>query len=298
MRHLITLCEAIGAKFVLHPSLDPKNYVITPSLGQVANWKAKVYEANSGGEIGQMDKVGYVMISLTDNTIIPIARGDEHHQGYDLLHRLARKGHFKPSDYQAVWPYGNNYIYDKRDIRPLLTVLTKYLAYGGNEGVVKGTNDLTGQIVTISHFVKMKGAMTVKPKQLGPLGQMVIDAYRKLAAATQAARTTFQKSQRSKAFLAAYELLQLFERFALPLRDIDWNRIEADMKAVKQLRANDDIDGLDQLFFGFHSIKNNLHNKLREAQKRIAAKKLDWYDKERQGVWGDLDQAVDMLGRF
>ena len=41
----------------------------------------------------------------------------------------------------------------------------------------------------------------------------------------------------------------------------------------------------------------NVINELRAAKQRIESKKLDpWKDRNTIGVWGDLDQAIDMLG--
>ena len=88
MRDFIKIIsEAQGASFRLMPGLDPNKYVMTDSLRSVNKWWAYTYVGDSSpeGKPDTMGEVGYIMISLRDNTIIPIS----HHRGMDLLFDLA-----------------------------------------------------------------------------------------------------------------------------------------------------------------------------------------------------------------
>ena len=181
MRNLIILvednllAEAPKKGFVLAPFLNPANYQITDSLKDAARWQAKILTANSAGagqKVGQMDAVGYVMISNIDNTIVPIARADEHNLGSDLLWKLTKRTSFDPQNYTPIFSIGNNYVYSAGDLAPLLKVVKKFLSYGGNpELMLRGSNDLRGKCTTLGNFVESKGKVTVAPGKLHPVGQ-------------------------------------------------------------------------------------------------------------------------------
>lgn len=295
----MALCEATSAKFILPAGLDPKNYVMTNSLGDIRRWRAKVYKANSGGKVGAMDTVGYVMISRKDNTIVPIASGDEHHTGFDVLQYLARRHKFDVKNYVPVWAYGRNFIYDKSDVPILLQAFKKYLAYGGIDGPLKGTSEYHGKVVMISYFVEHHGDMTIAPHELAPIGKMIVNGLQSLAQAVQAANASTQRSVRAKAFVAAETFLRHLDALIpFELRDIKDEQVQKALGSIRELKAADDVDGLEQLLFGFHGIKNEMHNALRAAQKRMQNGTPDYEDSDRKGTWGDIDLAVDMLGRM
>lgn len=108
IRDIIRIVEAASSSsFILDPALDPRDYEITNSLRDVRNWRVKTFLNNNGADtkIGSMDPVGYVMISLTSNRIIPISTNDEHRQGYDLLYYLRdkKKKKINIEDYRPVF---------------------------------------------------------------------------------------------------------------------------------------------------------------------------------------------------
>lgn len=301
MRNLIDIMESNSAPFVLDPALNPQDYIMTDSLRDLAKWRARVHSGNSRGDkspdVGEMDEVGYIMISLSSNRIIPMARADEHHQGFDTLREL--RG-VNPRDYQAVWRYGNNYIYYADEVAGWLNVLTKFLAYGGPDGVLKGSNDLRGKAMTSRQFIAARGDFTIAPGSLAPMGQGIVAAYQKLAAALAKARANeAARSVTNACFVAAHDVVKTISDIGY---DAFWIAGSKDLKdliaEIKTLKAEGDTRGLEMLFFGFNSLKNTMHNKLRKIVADTKEKKWNLDSDDATAVFGDLDLAVDLLGRF
>lgn len=298
MRHLINLVET-SQGFQLNSALDPQNYQITDSLRGIKGWKAKVLAANSASEgvkIGDWDEVGYVMISLTDNTIVPIARSDEHNTGFDLMHDLGVMGKFHP-----IFFGGGNYIYRQEDVPKYQTVLTKWLAWGGPDTYLSGSNSLHGNLIQFSDFVKHEGFIEIKPGTLAPIAQRFVEVLRGVAEAIRAARETpDQRSKVGAAFVAAMKVPQY-------LSTLGYNFLGgytlADLKVlvgdIKQAKADGDLKRLEELIFGFNGIKNRIHNELRNNIKKAKEGNPGYFfQRDSKSLWGDPDLAVDMLGRF
>ncbi len=309
MREYIRLVESVlnegAGTFRLHPALNPENYVMTASLADHEKWQAMTYDGSSAGEKdarkGQMGGIGYVMISLKDDTIIPISRSDEHHRGADTLYTLSRKtkGAIDPSDYLPIWSYGNNYIYNKSEAPILLTALTKFIAYGGKNGVLKGSSGLRGIAMSSKQFIASGGNVEVSAGKLAPLGAEIYEGFENLAQALRKARSNPEaRSVAGAAFEAAIGLLRLLMRDRLEEKGIDVKEIETLMPKLRQIKQERNVQALEELFFGFHGVKNTIHNNLRAAQKRAQAGEEVWRDGDLKAIWGDIDLAVDMLGRF
>lgn len=303
IREALTLLEAAQG-FRLHPALDPANYQITDSLRDAENWQAMTYDGNSGGtEKGQIGPVGYIMISTVDNTLIPISRGDEHHQGYDTLYDLVRKKKMdiNPRNYVAVFWAGRNYIYSTSEIKPWLTALSKWLKWGGKDGYLIGANDLRKTMMTYSDFVAAKGNITIKPGELASFGKQVIGVFKMLADALEAARASDKPSAQAAAFNAALKTIKFFSdnSYEAWKNGVETDDLKALVQKVRDLKKADDLQGLTELFFGFNGLKNTIHNALRETQRNMEpGGKRGWNDDDRVAMWGDINLAVDMLGRF
>lgn len=293
--NIVTEVKTSG--FRLHPGLDPAKYVMTDNLGDVSSWKAYTYFANSGGKKGAMDEVGYVMISLVDDTIIPIARGDEHHMGMDALYDLQRKVKDLRADQYVPLYHGSNYIFHREEIKKMLVACRKWLSYGGEDGTITGANDFTGTMLTMSHFIAGDGQFQITPGQLAPLGQAIFDAFKTLAAACSEARNSDKRSVLAKAGHSAIALLQLLakHRLNLPLKS---EVLDGTPKLVREAVKEGDIQTLEELFFGMDGIKNTLHNSLRQTKKAIETKSWFFDERHNRNVWGDIDLAIAMLGRF
>lgn len=298
------LTEGQRASFRLHPALNPTNYVMTDSIADYDMWRAMTYVCNNAGSDetlgkGDLYEVGYIMISLVDDTIIPISRLDEHHMGRDVLYSLARKYKFSDGDYLPIWPGGNNYIYNKSEIEPLRTALSKFLSYGGGDGMVCGTSDMRGVMMTASQFVESGGDVEIKPGEIAPVGKMILAQYTQLANALAAARGDARPSTAGAAFKTATNVARMHVRF---LYDIEMSGSMADTQAlvgqVRDLQKENDLQGLSALFFGHIGVKNRMHGALKQAYEKH--KRGEWvfgYDKT-EAIWGDIPLAIDMLGRF
>lgn len=314
IRNIINIIEAAGQResFILQPALDPSKYQITNSMRDVEKWKAYVYAANSCNDdvkIGDMDDVGYTMISLKDNTIIPIARSDEHHMGYDMLSDLQRKFRFNARDYVPVF-WGNNYIYHEEDRAKMLTALRKYISYGGNPNTaIKGSNDFNSLHMTIGEFVARNGDVTVAPGEFPPLARDFLKLLDALAAALETARQARDKPNdlvsRGKAFVAAAAVLRFLDQNSFEVGwCIDWKpdankMIPAIKTALTRYRREKDTVALEELFFDFHGVKNAFHNKLRETLDQINSGNRPWNASYLEKFWGtDLEMAIDRLGRY
>jgi hypothetical protein len=313
-----------GAPFQLDPVLDHANYQITDSLADVKTWKGKCFYSGSytdeskNKNPGDWDTIGYVMISKTRNTIIPIPRTDEHHTGYSMLHDLnkriqknaprARRGKNMPveevkyidvADYIPIWTGGNNYIYDKSQVKDLLVVLKKYLGYGGPDGFMIGSNDMKGMVMSLSDFVRNNGPYVIRTGELAPIGKSIYAALKTVATALQAARNNpHQRSLLGKAFQASLSLLTLLYK-TTSMNGLEWQEIKEVTKQVTALKKTGDVQQLEQIMFGFSSLKNKLHNRVREClERKNNGDRSSWDDPDIMATWGDLGMAIDLLGRF
>jgi hypothetical protein len=310
--------------FVLDPSLDPANYKITDSLADVKSWRAKTVfgasyqDESKNKEPGDWDTIGYIMISKTRNTIIPIPRADEHHQGYDSLSHInqqiraniprARRGRNAPPveepqyinirDYIPIWSGGQNYIYDAKDVPDFLNVLEKYLSYGGPDGYLQGSYGMKGMVMSLSDFVANKGPYVIRKGELAPVGRMIVAAYQSLSQALRAARGSDKRSVIGKAFQIAMSV-QAVLRKTTSVTKVGWQEVEELGGQIKALQKTGDVQGLEKLMFGFDSIKHKMHDQLRAYVERKAKGEHDhWQDDDHKACWGDVSMAVDLLGRF
>ena len=144
-----------STKFKIPPELED-NYKIKGDLSNVDKWKAKTILGNSAGKKGKWDDVGYIMFSTKDNTIIPIARGDEHHTGYDLLFHLQNKIGINAQDFYHIFTIGNNYVRmdNPKIVKQFLNVLKKFKNMGGGDITINDHN--RGYKGSVDDFLKRK----------------------------------------------------------------------------------------------------------------------------------------------
>lgn len=293
MRNFINIVESQQG-FVLDPKLDPDNYQITPSLGGASRWKAKVISANSasdGVKIGDWEEVGYIMISLTNNWIVPIARSDEHNTGYDVLYDLGLND--MERKYLPLFEGGGNYIYHASDMAKYAIACSKWIAWGGKDFILTGTNELTGIAMYASQVAKKK-TFSVEVTEIAPIGNQIIAAMDKLATAFRAAGDDPQRGKRMFAMVDKF-LKPFGNMSARTMVGIDRADFEAIIAKTNQAKADADIQSLEEAIFGFAGFKNLMHQRVREVIKDPRAL---WSDKT-YSVWGkDLSLANSRLGRF
>lgn len=302
IRHYINIVEAarmtVPATFALHPSLDPANYDITASFGDVARWKVKTYLGDSQIKKGSMGPVGYIWISTVDNTIIPISRGDEHHEGAEMVHKMNAKGGWSVvrSQYVSVYGLGHNYIYYRDDLPKWRNVLAKFLKWGGKDGVLDGQRDFNDLSTSYSHLVKTGTLAAAQSGTLAPLGQAFYDALKTLQDAILAARSDPKPVSLQKAFKAALGLSQFIQGCGLSLtfvEGLEWGVIRAMPKEVRALAKEKDLQGLEEMFFGFDSFKRKVHETIRHLDPKDT-----WKTPKARAFFGDLALAENLLAHI
>ncbi|MFZ3482049.1 hypothetical protein [Sphingomonas sp. 3-13AW] len=299
--------------FRLHPALDASKYEMPGSLANVRRWKAWCYVGNDcpAEETRTMQDVGYVMVSLVDDTIIPIARGDEHHRGYDLLHDFStgeymnygagtrRRGKrapglpINPRDYVPVWSHGTNYVYGPKDVADMTVALRKWLSYGGRDGIVIGANDLRGKALGSRDMVERNGDFTVDPGSLAPLGAAIYAQFEKISTTLVALGPTPDRIAMTDAFQQVFDLLFMVDPFGYQI-GLDQARKEDATQRLRDARKSADSQALWEIVFGFNGLKNVMHKYLRDETEKAWA----WSRDHLRSIWGDPDLAIDMLGRL
>ncbi len=299
MRKIIDIINEAQSSFQLHPELDPSKYVMTSSLKDVNRWKAYCYVGNNGDDnLHQMMDTGYIMISLSTNYIIPIARDDEHHTGVDLLYDFVsgeadgKKRKIDISDFYPIWSKGNNYIFHEEDIEPLYKAAKKYLSYGGYDGPLKGSNNYRGITMHLSDFVNNGGKLELSPPgKLAPIGNRVYEILKELSDELTPLLGSSDRIKNMKVFNKTLAMLKYFIPLSYEL-GID---VKDRVAELKTLQKNNDMDGLEELVFGFRGIKNEIHIAIKKAYK---AGKKDYSYQIFSEVWGDLELANAMLARM
>ncbi len=303
-KHFIRLVEGLtesSAKFRLHPALDPQKYQITDSMNRIRQWRAYTYLDNNAGKgKGKMDEIGYVMVSLTDNTIIPISRGDEHNMGRDLLYHLSRKLPILGKDYVPVWSYGNNYVYSADELPKWHIVLTKWLQYGGPDGLLKGSSDLRGTMLLSSDLVARKGSVSVSPGSLAPVGQKLYMGLVRLSQTILGLQQNPDRIKARAAFVEAARLGKMIHSMSFELQVPGENAIKEFPQRLKELQKLNDLPGLEGLVFGFSGLKNIIHTAMKRINEQAKAgdRMAIYWLSDLRGIWGDVDLAIDMLGRI
>ena len=302
MRYLEIITESRTETFILHPALNPSNYQITNSLRDLDKWRAMTYVDNNAGEgIGKMDGVGYVMISLVDNSIVPIAYGDEHHEGKDLLWTFVegdRKLGIKPMkiDPDNFVPISatNQYVYRRDDCPKLAAALKKYLSYGGRDGLVIGTSDMRGKTMYASEFVASGGKFfEIVHGELAPVGKRIYEMFKKLSEMVSSVQDTDDRIKLRPIFQEALSVCKylgseyVFFKFGIS------KLIKQAPSVIRDLQKDNDLQGLREFIFGFHGVKNVLHTNLKEMNKQGS-----WQIDDAKAIWGDVDLAIDLLAKL
>lgn len=265
------------------PKNIPSNFFkITNSLKDIKNWKARILENNSGGEelkVGDYDEVGYVMISLKDNTIIPIARSDEHHHGYDIMYEIYEsKYKIHPSNFYSVYclPNSANYPYSKEEADKLKDALIKCDEYGMDLDTSKvylkyidslyKNKSYDESLISARDFISGKYGLASFGETVSLIGEKLVDAFKNLSNTFENTnvRGDIPITQLKMAVKKLYTVgsrIQLPDKFKL-INPLD---LEKMMDIIEQYKSKYiDIQKLYKLFFGFNGFRNIFHQRLRK----------------------------------
>lgn len=278
------ITEAVNhlQSFAIPSSLPQENFKITNSLKDIKNWKARILENNSGGKklkVGDYDEVGYVMISLEDNTVIPIARSDEHHRGYDIMYEIYEsKYKIHPSNFYSVWclPNSANYPYSKEEADKLKDALIKCDEYGMDMDTSKvylkyidslyKNKSYDESLISARDFISGKYGLASFGETVSLIGEKLVDAFKNLSNAFENTnvRGDIPITQLKMAVKKLYTVgsrIQLPDKFKL-INPLD---LEEMMDIVEQYKSKYiDIQKLYKLFFGFNGFRNIFHQRLRK----------------------------------
>ena len=281
--------QAAALKF---PPALKKYLKVTNNLKDVDKWEAKIWLKNSMSDKDINKSIGYIWIDINSGMLVPIAHGDEHHKGEDLLYYLMEKNIVPHGNWQAIWalPTSDNYIYkDEEHRQKMLQAFTKWRELGGPNLSVKSMYGDSFHC-TMDDYIKAKG----KPKtnwkgKLAPIGKKIIFALERLAK-LYAEHHTKHTVGAKWIILATKNLMDRIHPLPYDYNEYR-NKIE---KALTKLETENDYDTLEKAVFGVGGIKNTLHNQL-----RVAINKPDaWGAKDIIDVFGDIELAKAELDRL
>lgn len=300
---LNALFENAGLKnnesFSLPKTVPVKFFKITDNLNDVEKWRVKILQNNSpeNKRLGSFDLVGYIMVSLVDNTIIPIARSDEHQRGYEILETIYMDEYdIIPNNYYPIFCLGNNYPYNQDEALKIKVALEKlksygydldklnvsmyYLSKGKDERYISG-NDFLNEIETKE---------TERKKiPVSSLGKKLVKAFEDISSACEYRNVRGELSL-PKIRNAWFELYNIGHKIQLN-NDGDMLISSFDDENVERLIEKYDDGYISKenfmnLFFGFGGIRQKIHNLLRRYHSsEILNNEL-----------GNVDEVVNMIG--
>lgn len=302
------LLETVLASFKLPDGVPEENFLITNSFADTNKWKAKIMLDNSHGKgtpnKGSLQSIGYVMISTKDNTIIPIARNDEHRMGYEVMHDIYREKYkVEVGGYFSFCVISKNYVFEEKEIPKFILAGTKFLSYGGNPNATVYINygDHRGLECTISDFVSNQGNVETISKLSMTKANSKADKFLEL---WQNLANVFKKNGSSHGLpylVKNVKALIKWMKSNLPIYTwTDFSEIETAMDLVA---TESDFKTLDTFIFGilphsnpylaeiedqeFQGLKNWIHNDIR---KKFAS--LNWHEAELKNTFGSNTELV------
>jgi len=288
-KSFLTRVAAAALKFP--PKLRP-HLKISGDLNHAEKWEAKVWLANSGKDTDT--KIGYIWINPKTGVLIPVARGDEHHKGWELIDYFEEKGIIpRGQKWTPLWSNHNSatYVYEEEEHRgDTLEAIKKWREIGGPNLTVKSMYGDSFH-VTMDDYIKAKG----KPKsnwkgKIAPLGKKLISAFERLAKLYAKHHKDHTVGKRW-IVQAGRWVLTVMQHWQHDYR----NEREAAEKALVKLETEDDFDTFENAMFGVDGLKNKIHNSLRKAIEDPDAYSARW----EKDAFGDIELAkaeFDRLG--
>lgn len=289
------------------PTKIKKNIKIGDINKYPEGWKAKIILGNNMGEnqkIGQWDDVGYIMIDLNSNNIIPIARADEHQTGYELIDYYIRKKLIPDGKYINLFPLSITYIYGnyENDYKEKLNACKKWLGYGGKSGEIKiayRKNNLPDLIGNMEDLINGRLEKDTPSGKLASLGKHFIDLLEEVAKLNSMRLSGDQmklKRVEKHFFNKVRQLMPVIRRVygnVGLLKNWDYNRIDNLTNNLNNLEARKDYQTIESELFGHNGFKNDLHIALKNNMK-----KDDWDYNKLKSIFGDLKLALQEFNRL
>ncbi len=305
--------KIISTKFDIPEKIPTDLFQIEGDFSKVKQWKAKTLLANSGGKKGAWDRVRYVMISLKDNTIIPIAISDEHQTGYELMWNFySKKYGITVNQYYSLCSWGNHYIYSKDELKGCAIAGEKYIKWGGNPKLEVNINE---QVFNKSMIVPLKDIVKYKanPEKLIPLygevknkilpfGKEFLKQWQNLSKSFNAGRNSMSPSIVKQLAKKTIDVIEWQDENSFYTGSQEY------IPVLKMfLKGIGDFQDLENFVFGFsdknneyikkvdlknfNGIKNYIHNNLRSNADSN-------FKSDYEAKVGDLDLLIKMYGNL
>lgn len=250
-------------------------YDISGDFSNVKNWKAKIILNNNSGRgtrVGDFEPVGYVLISLSSNYIIPVARSDEHQTGYDLLYHLINKYKLKPTDYQSMFMLGNHYVYGGEYEQKEKKTIQKAYHYGARNILIRQANG-ERRSMDIADYIKYDGdfvnaiKISKEQKLLSVEGQNFIDILTEITRLFEQYLTN--PLRQNKKFESS--IVKISERLyhIIASNDVLYDIVNKPLKLLDNAVESGDIKSIEHAIFSFGGIKNTIHMRLKRDDKEV-----------------------------
>lgn len=265
----------------------------TDSLSTIKSWKAKVILANSAGptspKCGEFDKIGYIHIGLKHGNLIPIARADEHHQGFDLIEYLVEKG-LIPED--TYYPLNVNINYVDANDAVALEAMKVWRKLGGPNVLIKHHSSHRGVFqITMDDYIKADANIQINKGSLLPLGAELLTHLKLLSSLCIESRKNERKEK--QLYKQALKTYNFYLKNILTMEPKSAKLVKDKLDEAETVGGEEGIKLVEAVCFGFNSFKNELHNDVRKA---LDPKSYSFQKEGMEAIFGDLELANHELG--
>lgn len=281
------------------------------SLLGIAHGKCYILEGNSlsGDQDHEevyltKDNIGYVMMGIKTKTVLPIARGDEHHKGFDLVENLIKENLIPNDKYLPIFCLGSDYLHED-DFKDALIIFPKWLQMGGPNIILEDWHGAKeGFIIDMKSFVEKQGK-SLKPRKgtIATVGKTLISMLTEVSLSGVALRKSADPEADFKKYTVPLKKLlnlctgPIYFRCHLhqALKSTRFEDVDLLLEEIKKPTkpALELLQEIEEALFGMKSFKKIVHDDIRE---NMANPGFDYKDLNK--LFGDLQKAFDALGRI
>ena len=290
LKLILALKKVIAEVYSIPPKIKP-NIKVEGDISNIAKWKAKVILANSGGNKGEWDDVGYVGFDYKTATLIPIARSDEHHKGEDLIDYYIDQKLVPKRNYKFIWSTGSsaNYLHDDATLKEMIPVYKKWLEIGGANLKIKINRKMFSfqdAIDGVTSEKEYEGELAPYAKQLVKLLEKAAILYKRFLT-----KKSVKVEDIGDVVLELGEFLKAHKSL---IRDDADKFIERIEKAGSNIIQGKDVEENMKIIFGFDGLKNKIHTYLKGM-----IKSTNEYSVARANeFFGDINFAYEEFNRL
>ena len=223
-------------------------------------------------KIGDRQSIGYWMIDIINGTVIPVARADEHHRGFDFVRHLISKGKLPESIYVPIWS-GNQILSNASEVSENLLYIRGYkiwLANGGEDFFIETSQP--SSVILMSDFCK-SGGIVLKQEEnvtgLSKYGKAIIRDLNFIVSSLDKHRQG-RDFKENTLWDHADDLIWLAKYIPSITYDV-----KVDTAKYNKIKEESDYKELEQFIFAFEGIKNQIHILVKEQTKKDSYKFKD-----------------------